>query len=448
MGEQASPSATGKRKFVRMGSGPRSHVTDMGALGAFAALKSEADNIWRAGVAHVLQKVEHLTPLLHNYLSGSAARDHSDEIGREFEGKNMRVYHNLRHADTTVAYDDSPTGTCAVEMDKEVSLNVYIQLVQALKTGTDDSDGVPKFHLDSVGGTSDAKKMGGFQKLYNSVNVPAVLMKKPEQDRCIFGMSHSHFFKVTGSNGKRLFELVSAQVADMYKVQSVTCKAIHVLFHWNTHSFFTYHCDEDGDVSAIVNLSHGKSSMHVSGCEVAVYDGIGSTHIFPTNVYHRSGAAPRRCVKVAFFFSVPSGKKVPFVNNEAGSSSSNAVLVAPAPEPALAPEPAPAPAPAFRQSDTPASGTSNIDISSPDEPTSSPKQNTEVAETNALADDVAVEDEPPAAKQTGDVPAAPAKESEEAKVAETSSASPGKDSSTPRRQASANQRPKRLGGKY
>ena len=202
-------------------------------------------------------------------------------------------------------------------------------------------DGVPKLYLDSVGGTNDVKKTGGFQRLYDSVNVPALVMKKPDQDRCIFAMSHPHFFKVVGGPGKRLLELVSTQVAEFYQVQSVTCKAVHVLFHWNAHSFFTYHLDEDGDVSAIVNLSHGEASMHVSGCEKAVYDGIGSMHIFPTNVFHRSGDAPRRCVKVAFFFSLPSvkeetpvkkdiavkGESSSTAKDEAGGSSSNAVDV-------------------------------------------------------------------------------------------------------------------------
>ena len=84
--------------------------------------------------------------------------------------------------------------------------------------------------------------------------------------------------------------------------ENVTMRVIHVLFHWNAHSFFTYHTDTDGDVSAIVNLAHCKSTMHVAGCHEAEYQGIGAANIFPSNVYHRSGDAPRRCVKIAIFF--------------------------------------------------------------------------------------------------------------------------------------------------
>ena len=66
---------------------------------------------------------------------------------------------------------------------------------------------------------------------------------------------------------------------------------------------FTYHQDTDGDVTVIVNLTHGEAEMHVAGKDVAKYDGVGSAHLFPAKLFHRSGAAPRRCVKVAFFFT-------------------------------------------------------------------------------------------------------------------------------------------------
>ena len=60
--------------------------------------------------------------------------------------------------------------------------------------------------------------------------------------------------------------------------------------------------------------------MHVAGKDVAKYDGVGSTHLFPAKLFHRSGAAPRRCVKVAFFFkgiqhkSEKSPKKLKILN--------------------------------------------------------------------------------------------------------------------------------------
>ena len=57
-------------------------------------------------------------------------------------------------------------------------------------------------------------------------------------------------------------------------------------------------------MTAIVNLTHGESTMSVAGFEEATYHGVGSTLIFPSKAFHRSGTAPRRCVKVAFFYKV------------------------------------------------------------------------------------------------------------------------------------------------
>ena len=61
-----------------------------------------------------------------------------------------------------------------------------------------------------------------------------------------------------------------------------------------------------GDLSVIINLTHGEASMHVAGMETATYNGIGSAHLFNSKLFHRSGAAPRRCVKLALFFQKPS----------------------------------------------------------------------------------------------------------------------------------------------
>ena len=402
MADQSTPApaaaGTPKRKYVRMG-GSLPPPCDLGAMGAFAALKAEADNMCRAGVAHVLAKVENLTPLLHNYLSGSVARVHSDEVGREHEAHNSKVYENVQA--TTNAYVGSRTGTCAVQMDKSVSLHTYISLVSALKTGTDDTDGVPKFHLDSVGGANDVKKPGGFQKLYDSVNVPALLMKKPHQDRCIFGMSQPHFLKVAGSPGKRLYDLVSKQVSDMYPEKSISCKAVHVLFHWNAHSFFTYHLDDDGDVSAIVNLSHGEASMHVAGCAKAVYDGIGSAHIFPHGVFHRSGDAPRRCVKVAFFFSLASVKKE---SESGGPTSTSADEVG-----------------AGEISSKGGSSSTPVDVEKPDTPAADQSDPANPPKSDTSKSDLtADEEEPPAKKQKTEfkVPDPPVKDQGQAAVAE------------------------------
>lgn len=182
-----------------------------------------------------------------------------------------------------------------------VALNTYIKLISNLKLGDVDRDGIRKFYLDTSSGPAPLIKSGGFGKLYQSINVPMSTMNKSDQDRCIFPMRLNHFTNISGSSGKELVRDATEQVSKSYNARFIV-KAVHVLFQWNAHSFFTYHQDDDGDVTVIINLSHGTSNMHVAGCALAEYDGIGSARMFPSKVFHRSGEAPRRCVKVALFF--------------------------------------------------------------------------------------------------------------------------------------------------
>ena len=107
MSKAESPAAAPKRKLARMGSNKLARV-DMGAMGAFAILKAEADSIARAGVQLVLDAEDNLTPLLHNYLSGSVAKEHSDESGAQYEEQNRETY--TEHG---IKYEDSKTGTIA-----------------------------------------------------------------------------------------------------------------------------------------------------------------------------------------------------------------------------------------------------------------------------------------------------------------------------------------------
>ena len=117
-------------------------------------------------------------------------------------------------------------------------------------------------------------------------------------------MSLTTFYKVAGPASKQWVKNLTQTMSENADNQPVSCDVVHVLFNWNAHSFFTYHQDPDGDMTAIVNLTHGESTMSVAGFEEATYHGVGSTLIFPSKAFHRSGTAPRRCVKVAFFYKV------------------------------------------------------------------------------------------------------------------------------------------------
>jgi uncharacterized protein YjlB len=109
-----------------------------------------------------------------------------------------------------------------------------------------------------------------------------------------------HINKVFALNNK-VFTLMVKLFPD-FVPQS---EGVHVLFNWNPHSLFTYHTDEKSEVTVIVNLSPAKSSFHIAGMEEeAAYNKPGDAVVLPSAVWHRSGTAERRTVKVAYFFTL------------------------------------------------------------------------------------------------------------------------------------------------
>ena len=298
-GAGAAGPATVRRKFTRMGAGSGG-MADMGAMGAFALLKAEAQSMQRTGIASLVNAPDTLAPLLHPYLSGSAAKAHVDSSGDEHRLANSKVFNEEQHSGK---YKTTNTGTLPIQVDKEGAMNVYCNIFAQLKQRGMEEDHAPQFYLDTAAGAVKSMKSGGFQNLYPAINVASDVASKMEQDRCIFAMKTSDFIKVGGPAARRLLDEAARNVKGIYE-QNVTPKVCHLLFHWNAHSFFTYHKDEEGDISVIINLSPSNAFMHVAGCEPAEYHGIGSGHIFPCSVQHRSGDAPRRCVKVAIFFGL------------------------------------------------------------------------------------------------------------------------------------------------
>ena len=111
------------------------------------------------------------------------------------------------------------------------------------------------------------------------------------------------FKSLLGVTGAQLVNWGSDQVKKACNKTPVL-KTIHVLFSFNDHSFFTYHQDNDGKAALIVNLSPGEANFHVAGKDIAVYTGPGSAHLFSTKIFHRSGSATRRCIRVALFYDL------------------------------------------------------------------------------------------------------------------------------------------------
>ena len=299
--DERASAALGERKKFRKIITSAQPMNYLSEKAVFAAIKQEAQNIQSAGVQLLLEQPELLPPLQHKCLSSMACSEYEDTEGHEYV------------KDTQIAYQDfhpekkewQKTGTVEHLMDQEATLNLYIKIVSRLKMGVEDVDKKPTFWLDSSDGKAPAPRShGGFQELYDKINVPPRQHSKQEQARCVFGMSLATFYKVAGPASKIWVKNLTQTMTENADNQPVSCDVVHILFNWNAHSFFTYHQDPDGDMTAIVNLTHGESTMSVAGFEEATYHGVGSTLIFPSKAFHRSGTAPRRCVKVAFFYKV------------------------------------------------------------------------------------------------------------------------------------------------
>ena len=100
----------------------------------------------------------------------------------------------------------------------------------------------------------------------------------------------------------------------------------HILFGYSQMAHFAYHRDSNTfdkwspEITALVQLSRGKSSMHVANATCPVqYSRAGSGVFFDCDLYHRGAEQEHGTVKVAFFFVLrrPKVKK----EGEAGSSS-------------------------------------------------------------------------------------------------------------------------------
>ena len=57
-------------------------------------------------------------------------------------------------------------------------------------------------------------------------------------------------------------------------------------------------------VTVIVNLAPARSTFHIAGQKEAEYKEPGDAVVLPSAVWHRSGVAQRRTVKVAYFFKL------------------------------------------------------------------------------------------------------------------------------------------------
>ena len=288
------------RKKVMRRIGQVDSVSDMGVMGAVQHLKSEVRQLRAVGYTALFQgDAPVLQSHLSSYLSGSSGRDYDDPNGGQYQEANATEYSKFGEQASAFSVE---TGTININFNEELCFNLHCDLIEKLKTTTCDAN-EPGLYLDAVGG-QQPKKSGGFQESYEVVNVRAMRFSKAEQDRCIFGMTQAEYGKILGDRGKFLARKVKEEVTETFK-KVATIHQVHALFHWNDHSFFTYHKDEKGQVAVVVNLSPCETDFHVAGMgSTAAMTKPGMAHLVPTTVYHRSGKAPRRCIKLVFFLDL------------------------------------------------------------------------------------------------------------------------------------------------
>ena len=143
---------------------------------------------------------------------------------------------------------------------------------------------------------------------------------------CVFGLTVAEYKKILGNRGVALATEVKTEVSKHFK-KECQLQQVHVLFHWNDHSFFTYHRDDKGHVAVVVNLAPAcTTDFHVAGAaEPATMKWPGHAHTLLTNVFHRSGTAPRRCIKLVFFIDLITPQNL----DESNASTSTAAQVKP-----------------------------------------------------------------------------------------------------------------------
>ena len=294
-------------------------VSDMGVLGAVQHLKSEVRQLKAVGYTALFHgEAPVLQSHLSSYLSGSSARAYDDPHGCGWQDANSTEYPKFGEQASAFSFE---TGTIKMNFSEELCFNLHCDLVERLKTTTCDG-GEPGLFLDSAAG-QPVKKTGGFQESYKVVNVRAMRFSKAEQDRCIFGFTQAEYLKVVGQRGKYLADEVKSKVTNKFK-KNATIKQVHALFHWNDHSFFTYHQDEKGDVAVVVNLSPCETDFHVAGMsKSAAMTKPGMAQLVPTQVYHRSGKAPRRCIKLVFFLDLAEPVDLSAAEEPAAASATN-----------------------------------------------------------------------------------------------------------------------------
>ena len=148
---------------------------------------------------------------------------------------------------------------------------------------------------------------------YDLVNLPpGVPFQKEEQNKVLFAVGGKAMKKLCKVHKLDYFkQLIVRYLEHDFKNHHSNVEECHVLFGFSNYVHFSYHQDSKDltsgsavKLSFIFNLSPGRSSMSVAGSQDYVYKFPGACSAFYSDLFHCSGDAEMRTVKVAFFVTL------------------------------------------------------------------------------------------------------------------------------------------------
>ena len=208
------------------------------------------------------------------------------------------------------------TGALPLEWVGPVALKAYFDIIHKLKTIVDDKCDIA---LDVKGETVK----GGFHHGYYIVNAGVSMnaFDVRRQNNSIFPLVNKSRVAAVSTHLGQVAAIVEGRIKNALG-KDVFLSETHLCFGFSRYAHFDFHQDvfdkNDCHVTALMQLSPGKSSIQVAGCpEPFQFTGPGEVCLFPCKVWHRSGNKERRTLTASFFFKFKDEKPKPSSTEEA-----------------------------------------------------------------------------------------------------------------------------------
>ena len=216
---------------------------------------------------------------------------------------NMQVYESLPKEHPWRA---SENGAIALNLNRVECLKLYAMIVQAYEyVGPENLPAAILKPHDSPRTFDGGFGNGGYTKVDAPLDIRL-------QTTCVFAVKSRAGANALGKGMKPLIDQMAEDIRDIAGCD-VKFNELHIVFGFSGQAQFTYHTDEQGQYTVVVQLSPGCSSIKVAAeDEDMEFKHPGDAFLFPSQVYHRSGVKERRTITVSFFFepSKPRNNKV------------------------------------------------------------------------------------------------------------------------------------------